>query len=52
MPELRFAGYDGIIVTGRAERPVWLSVVEGEAKLHDASQLWGLDSYATQERVQ
>jgi aldehyde:ferredoxin oxidoreductase len=50
-PELRFAGYDGIIVTGRADRPVWLSIVEGEARLHDAADLWGLDSYATQERV-
>ncbi len=50
-PELRFAGYDGIIVTGRADHPVWLSVVEGEARLHDAADLWGLDSYATQERV-
>lgn len=51
-PELRFAGYDGIIVTGRAERPVWLSIVEGQAELHDAANLWGLDSYATQEQVQ
>ncbi|MCX8067318.1 MAG: aldehyde ferredoxin oxidoreductase family protein [Anaerolineae bacterium] len=50
-PELRFAGYDGIIVTGRADRPVWLSVVEGDVRLHDAADLWGLDSYTTQERV-
>jgi aldehyde:ferredoxin oxidoreductase len=50
-PELRFAGYDGIIVTGRAERPVWLSVIEGRAELHDATDLWGSDSYETQERV-
>lgn len=51
-PELRFAGYDGIIITGRAEKPVWLSIAEGRAELHDAAELWGLDSYATQERVQ
>ncbi len=50
-PELRFAGYDGIIVTGRAERPVWLSIVAGQAELHDAANLWGLDSYATQEQA-
>jgi len=50
-PELRFAGYDGIIVTGRAEKPVWLSVVEGRSELHDAAGLWGGDSYETQERV-
>jgi len=50
-PELRFAGYDGIVVTGRAEKPVWLSVVEGRAELHDGADLWGSDSYKTQEQV-
>lgn len=50
-PELRFAGYDGVIITGQAYRPVWLSIVEGEARLHDATDLWGLDAYTTQEQV-
>ena len=50
-PELRFAGYDGVVITGRADRPVWLSIVEGKAELHDAADLWGLDAYETQERV-
>jgi aldehyde:ferredoxin oxidoreductase len=50
-PELRFSGYDGVVITGQAERPVWLSIVDGEARLRDASNLWGLDSYATQERL-
>lgn len=50
-PELRFAGYDGIIITGQADQPVWLSIVEGQATLHDAAELWGLDSYETQEEV-
>jgi aldehyde:ferredoxin oxidoreductase len=50
-PEMRFSGYDGIVITGQAERPVWLSIVEGEPRLRGASDLWGLDSYATRERV-
>lgn len=50
-PELRFAGYDGIIITGQAEKPVWLSIVEGQAELRDAAGLWGGDSYAAQEQV-
>ncbi|HOQ99051.1 MAG TPA: aldehyde ferredoxin oxidoreductase family protein [Anaerolineae bacterium] len=50
-PELRFAGYDGLIVTGQAARPVWLAIVAGRAELRDAGELWGLDSYATQERA-
>jgi aldehyde:ferredoxin oxidoreductase len=50
-PELRFAGYDGIVITGRAPSPTWLSVVEGRAELHDAAELWGADTYETQEQV-
>ncbi len=50
-PELRFAGYDGIVITGASEKPVWLSIRFGRAELHDASALWGLDTYATQDRV-
>lgn len=50
-PELRFAGYDGVVITGRADRPVWLSIVEGRSELHDADDLWGLDAYETQDRV-
>jgi aldehyde:ferredoxin oxidoreductase len=50
-PELRFAGYDGIVVTGQAPSPTWLSVVEGQAELHDAADLWGTDTYETQKRV-
>jgi aldehyde:ferredoxin oxidoreductase len=50
-PELRFAGYDGMIITGKSDCPVWLSIIEGEAILYDATDLWGLDSYATQQCV-
>lgn len=51
-PELRFAGYDGIIITGQADSPTLLAVIEGEAHLLDGSGLWGLDAYETQDRVQ
>lgn len=50
--ELKFAGYDGILLCGRAEKPVWLSLVDGQSPaLHDASDLWGLDTYETQARL-
>jgi aldehyde:ferredoxin oxidoreductase len=49
--ELRFAGYDGIVITGYASSPVWLSIVDGHAELHDASQIWGKDCYETQDKV-
>ena len=39
--ELKAAGFDGIVVHGRAERPVYLWVHDGEAELRDAAHLWG-----------
>ncbi|CAG0950361.1 aldehyde:ferredoxin oxidoreductase [Anaerolineales bacterium] len=51
-PELRYAGYDGILITDKAEHPVWLSIVDGKTELHDASDLWGSDIYVTQQRLQ
>ena len=50
-PEMRFAGYDGIVISGQAARPTWISVVGGKARLGDATEVWGADSYATQEWV-
>ena len=50
-PELRYTGYDGVLVTGRAEQPVWLSIVAGQAGLHPAGELWGSDIYTTQSRL-
>ena len=39
--ELKFAGFDGIVVKGRSEKPVYLWIKDGEAELRDASHLWG-----------
>lgn len=39
--ELKYAGYDAIIIEGKADRPVWLSVVDGKAEIKDARGLWG-----------
>ncbi len=40
-PEVKFAGYDGIVVQGTAEKPVYLWIDDGEVELRDASSLWG-----------
>jgi aldehyde:ferredoxin oxidoreductase len=50
-PELKFAGYDGILLTGRAAHPVYLWIKDGLAELRDASHLQGQDSYQTQESI-
>jgi aldehyde:ferredoxin oxidoreductase len=51
-PEIRFAGYDGILFTGRAASPVYLWLKDGKAELRDASHLWGMaDTYETQTTI-
>jgi aldehyde:ferredoxin oxidoreductase len=45
---LKWAGFDGLILRGRADHPVWVEVLEGQVKIHDARHLWGLDTKATQ----
>jgi aldehyde:ferredoxin oxidoreductase len=42
---LKKAGFDGIIVTGKSEKPVYLWVHDGKWELRDASHLWGVDTY-------
>jgi len=39
--ELKFAGFDGIVVRGTSPEPVYLWIHQGEAQLRDASHLWG-----------
>ena len=39
--ELRFAGFDGLVVTGRASSPVYLWIHDGRVEIKDGSHLWG-----------
>ena len=50
-PELKAAGFDGIVITGRSKGPVMLVVEDGEAELRPAEHLWGLDTFETEEAV-
>lgn len=47
--ELGCSGYDGIIVTGKSEKPTYLVVSERETQLHDASSIWGLNVGDTED---
>lgn len=51
-PELRMAGYDGLWVTGRSQRPVYLLVQDKRVEIRPADHLWGLDTYTTQASVE
>lgn len=50
-PELRMAGWDGIWLTGRAEKPVYLLIRDSQVEIRNAADLWGKDTYETQELV-
>lgn len=41
-PEIRFAGYDGIVVTGTASTPVYLKIEDDDVEICDASEFWGM----------
>ncbi len=49
--ELKRAGYDAIIIEGKAEKPVYLWIHDGEASIRDASHLWGMNTKETQQTI-
>ncbi len=49
--ELRHAGFDAVVVRGRAARPVYLWIHDGEAELRPADHLWGSKTLECQEAV-
>ncbi len=51
-PELKAAGFDGIIIEGQSEEPVYLWVHDGQAELRDASHYWGKLSGEVQDGLE
>lgn len=50
-PELKFAGYDGIIFEGKAEKPVYLWINNDTVELRCAEELWGKDVVETTDAI-
>jgi len=50
-PQIKFAGYDLIIVEGRATSPVYINIKDDEVDIRDASHLWGKDTRETNEML-
>jgi aldehyde:ferredoxin oxidoreductase len=51
-PELKFAGYDYLVIHGKARRPVYLWIQDEKVTIRDASHLWGKDVPDTDELIQ
>jgi len=49
--QLKYAGWDGIVIEGRADAPVWVNIVNDRVTLEDARALWGRDTKETQEDI-
>lgn len=47
--EMKFAGYDFLIFEGKAPKPVYLWIYNGEAEIRDASDIWGKGAVATDD---
>jgi aldehyde:ferredoxin oxidoreductase len=49
--ELKKAGYDGIVVRGRANRPCYLQIDDMGVQIRDAAGIWGKDSFAAEKTL-
>jgi len=47
--KMKYAGCDGIVVLGKAEKPVYLSIHEEDVEIKDATDLWGVDTFEAQK---
>ncbi len=48
---LKLAGWDGVVVHGRAEKPVWINIINDKVVIEDGAKLWGLDTYEAQNEI-
>jgi aldehyde:ferredoxin oxidoreductase len=50
-PQLKFAGYDQLVVQGRSSRPVYLAIEAEKVRFEDAGHVWGADTSETTIRL-
>jgi aldehyde:ferredoxin oxidoreductase len=44
-------GYDAIVLKGKSEKPLYLEISDKEVKFYDAGDIWGLDTYETEDSL-
>lgn len=49
--ELKFAGYDSVVIKGKAHNPVYLFIHDGKVEIRDASKVWGATTSKTLELI-
>jgi aldehyde:ferredoxin oxidoreductase len=48
---LKLAGWDGVVVQGKSDRPVWINIINDKVTIEDAKPLWGLNTFETQGQI-
>jgi aldehyde:ferredoxin oxidoreductase len=48
---LKQAGWDGVVVQGKSDRPVWINIINDKVVIEDAQKLWGLNTYEAQSEI-
>jgi aldehyde:ferredoxin oxidoreductase len=49
--QLKFAGYDGIVITGAAKGPAYISIEDAKVEIRDAQKYWGRDVYTVNDEM-
>ncbi|MHA1687874.1 MAG: aldehyde ferredoxin oxidoreductase family protein, partial [Promethearchaeota archaeon] len=50
-PEIKKCGYDGILIQGKADTPVYIMIKNDEKEILDATKFWGLDCLETEQKL-
>ncbi len=48
---LKYAGWNGVAVTGKASAPVWINIVNDTVTIEDAEGIWGLTTWEAQQEI-
>ncbi|MFC1978415.1 aldehyde ferredoxin oxidoreductase family protein [Chloroflexota bacterium] len=49
--EMKYAGYDHLVIRGKSKSPVYLMITNGDIEIRDAKHLWGKDTWQTQVAI-
>jgi aldehyde:ferredoxin oxidoreductase len=49
--QLRYAGYDYIVITGKAKRPVYITIDDDDIQIRNAEKIWGTDAHEADTRI-
>jgi len=49
--QLKYAGWDGIVVEGAADAPVWINIINDKVRIESADGIWGMDTWDTQDEI-